>query len=139
MPSAFSSRLFRLLRSGLAGGAATLVDLAVLSLLVSVVGLPPSAASAPALLAGGLANFFANRHFAFRAHEGSLLRQLALYVVVESGALALNGLLFEIALRLTPGAPSMYVALRLVTSHLVFLAYSYPLWHRVFSVGPRIA
>ncbi len=114
-----------------------MVDLGVLALLVSAAHLPASVASVPALLAGGLANFFANRHFAFRARKGPLLRQLALYAVVESGALLLNGLLFEAALRLFPQASGAYMGLRLVTSHLVFLGYSYPLWHRVFHMPQR--
>ena len=129
----------RILRALLAGGAATLADVAVLAVLVSLVGLAPRMASVPALLVGGLVNFVGNRHFAFRAARGSLARQAVLYAIVELAALAANGVLFDVVMRLLP--PSLawaYVPVRLVTSHLVFLAWSYPLWRLVFRV-PRVA
>jgi putative flippase GtrA len=131
--------LLSLLRAGLAGAAATLVDLAVLSALVSGFHESPRLASIPALLAGGVASFFGNRHFAFRAGRGSLLRQAALYTVVELLALALNGLLFDGVLRAYPAAAHAYVLVRLATSHVVFLCWSYPLWRHVFALPPSPA
>ena len=62
----------RLLRSFLAGAAATVVDLAVLAFLVSVLGFDPRHANVPALVAGGIVNFLGNRHFAFRAADAPL-------------------------------------------------------------------
>jgi putative flippase GtrA len=126
------SRAWRFARAGVAGGVATLVDLGVLALLVSVFHLDPRVASSPALLAGGVTNFFANRHFAFRAQQGSLARQVALFSVVEVGTLVLNGVLYDTALRSIPGAAGAYWAVRLATSHVVFLLWSYPLWNKVF-------
>ncbi|MDB4934843.1 MAG: hypothetical protein JWP87_1815 [Labilithrix sp.] len=129
----------RVLRALLAGGAATLADVAVLALLVSVVGLAPRTASIPALVIGGIVNFLGNRHFAFRASRGSLAKQAVLYTLVELAALAANGVLFDVAMRLLPhGLAWAYVPVRLVTSHIVFLAWSYPLWRLVFRV-PREA
>jgi putative flippase GtrA len=129
----------RVLRALLAGGAATLADVAVLALLVSVVGLAPRTASIPALGSGGIVNFLGNRHFAFRASRGSLAKQAVLYTLVELAALAANGVLFDVAMRLLPhGLAWAYVPVRLVTSHIVFLAWSYPLWRLVFRV-PREA
>jgi len=122
----------RILRSFVAGGAATLVDLAVLAALVSGLGLDPRQANVPALVAGGVVNFFGNRHFAFRAGDGHLAKQAVGYGVVEMVALALNGLLFELVMRALPGHPGWYAPVRLVTSHVVFLAWSYPLWRFVF-------
>ena len=126
-------QVWRLLRAGLAGAAATLVDLLVLLLLVSGLHLPPRVANLPALIAGGVMNFVGNRHFAFRAADGSLARQAVLYTLVEVVALALNGVLFDLVLRAYPGAAHAYWLVRLATSHLVFLCWSYPLWNRVFS------
>ena len=124
-----------MLRALLAGGAATLADIAVLALLVSLVGLSPRVASIPALAVGGVVNFLGNRHFAFRASRGSLARQAVLYALVELAALAANGILFDVVMRLLPhGLAWAYVPVRLVTSHLVFLAWSYPLWRLVFRV-----
>jgi putative flippase GtrA len=121
-----------LLRSTLAGGAATLTDLAVLFVAVTVIGLSPRLASLPALLAGGVVNFFGNRHFAFRATSGSLKRQAALYTITEAIALALNGVLFDLAVRLVHPTTAGTMLLRLVTTNVVFLAFSYPVWRRVF-------
>ena len=129
----------RVLRALLAGGAATLADIAVLALLVSAVGLAPRVASIPALVVGGFVNFLGNRHFAFRATSGSLAKQAVLYAVVELAALAANGVLFDVVMRvLPPGLAWAYVPVRLVTSHVIFLAWSYPLWRLVFRV-PRPA
>jgi putative flippase GtrA len=130
------ARILELLRAGAAGIAATAVDLGTLALLVSVFHVDPRIASVPALVAGGIANFVGNRHFAFRAKDGSLARQAVGYTVVEVVALALNGLLYDTVLRLFPSTAHAYWAIRLVTSHLVFLCWSYPLWRRVFAVKP---
>lgn len=120
------------LRAGAAGIVATGADLATLAILVSGFGVSPHVANVPALLAGGAANFAGNRWFAFRAQREPLGRQLVGYTIVELVALALNGWLFELALRLFPQATHAYWALRLATSHIVFLLWSYPLWCFVF-------
>jgi putative flippase GtrA len=133
-----ANELWRLLRAGIAGALATLVDVGVLALLVSGLGWDARAASVPALVLGGVANFLGNRHFAFRARRGSLARQAALYALVELVALAQNGVLYDFVLRAFPIATHAYWVVRLVTSHVVFLAWSYPLWKRVFAV-PRAA
>jgi putative flippase GtrA len=129
-----AARLLELLRAGAAGIAATAVDLATLALLVSVFHVDARIASLPALVCGGIANFVGNRHFAFRAREGSLAKQALGYTVVELIALALNGVLYDTVLRTVPNAAHAYWAVRLVTSHVVFLCWSYPLWRRVFAV-----
>ena len=128
--------MLRFLRAALAGGAATLVDLAVLAILVSGFGLAPRAANVPALVAGGIVNFLGNRHFAFRAGDGPLVKQAVGYGVVEVVALVLNGVLFDLAMMMLRGHGTAfaYAPVRLVTSHLVFLAWSYPLWRIVFRV-----
>jgi putative flippase GtrA len=139
-PSAASPRdPLRILRAFLAGAAATLADVAVLAVLVSLFGLSPRVANIPALVVGGIVNFLGNRHFAFRATSGSLAKQAALYTIVELAALAANGILFDVVMRLLPANLAWaYVPVRLVTSHVVFLAWSYPLWRFVFRV-PRTA
>lgn len=127
--------MLRLLRSLLAGGMATVADLATLGLLVSVLHFEPRAANVPALLAGAAVQFFANRHFVFRAGEGSLAKQAMLFVLVEAIALLLNGVLFDHAMRIAPS--SLYAIVRLVTSNLVFLGFSFPLWRFVFRTNRR--
>jgi putative flippase GtrA len=78
-------------------------------------------------------NFFGNRNFAFRA-RGDLHKHVVGYALVEIVALALNGILYDVSLRAVPGAAHLYWLVRLTTSHVVFLCWSYPLWRRVFRV-----
>lgn len=136
-------RWIRFLRATLAGAAATLTDLLVLAVLVSGLGVSARVANVPALVAGGTVNFLGNRHFAFRATEGSVVRQAVLYALVELVALGLNGVLYDQTARALAlhAAPSWsYLAVRLVTSNLVFVFWSYPLWRGVFrSPAPRPA
>lgn len=131
--------VLRLLRSFASGAGATLADLVVLSLLVGVLRVDPRAASGPALLTGGVANFLLHRHFAFRARAGSVLRQAAGYTAVELASLVLNGVLYDVALRSLPELAPFYWAVRLATTNVVYLGFSYPLWRRVFSVPPKDA
>lgn len=130
------TKALQLLRAGIAGVGATAADIATLALLVSVLHVDARLASVPALVVGGVANFVGNRHFAFRAQSGHVGKQAAGYTAVEVVALALNGLLYDTVLRLVPGARALYWLVRLVTSHVVFLGWSYPLWGRVFRVRP---
>ena len=124
----------RMVRSAAAGLAATGADLATLSILVVGAHWPPRLANVPALLVGGIVNFVGNRVYAFHARGGNAGLQAAGFTVVELVALALNGLLYDIVLRLVPGARPLYWLVRLATSHAVFLGWSYPLWGRVFRV-----
>lgn len=126
-------RMLELLRAGLAGVAATAVDLATLTAMVMLFGASPRAASVPALLAGGTVNFLGNRHYAFRAVDGHVAKQALGYTAVELIALALNGLLYDAVLRTVPSAAHAYWLIRLATSHAVFLLWSFPLWRRVFA------
>jgi putative flippase GtrA len=121
-----------LIRSSIAGGAATAVDLVVLFACIHVLGWSPRVASVPALLAGGFVNFHGNRHFAFRATAGRVERQAALFILGELVTLTLNGILYDLAVRtLHPGIGGAMV-IRLVTQNMVFLAWSFPIWRLVF-------
>ncbi len=123
-------------RSALTGALATLVDLGMVALLVGVLRQKPEVASVPALLAGALVQFLGGRHFAFRAREGSLARQAMLFTLVEIGTLALNAALYHVvAVNVPLGVTGALIA-RLVTTNLVFVGFSYPLWKWAFAV-PR--
>lgn len=120
-------------RSALTGGAATLADLAVIAFATGVLHASPKAANVPALLVGALAQFFGNKHFAFRAGGGDLRRQAALFVATEAVALALNAALYHGVASLVPLAPATAVLARAITTNVVFLLWSYPVWKRVFA------
>ncbi len=125
-------------RSLLTGGAATLADLAVIAFATGVLHASPKLANVPALLIGAVVQFFGNKHFAFRARGGNLRRQAALFVATEAVALVLNASLYHAVASLIPLVPVTAVIARAITTNLVFLLWSYPVWKRVFAVpAPR--
>jgi putative flippase GtrA len=143
LKSAFG-RLGRLLRAGIAGLVATGADVATLSILVGAAHWAPRTANVPALAVGAVVNFIGNRDFAFRARQGHVGKQALGYSVVEIVALGLNGLLYDTVLRVFPVASHVFWLVRLGTTNLVFLVWSYPLWAKVFRVrnppqGPSLA
>jgi putative flippase GtrA len=115
----------------LAGGAATLVDLGSLTVMVSLLGIAPRVASLPALVLAGSVSFLGNRHFAFRAASGDRVRQAKLFVLVHLATLAMNAILFDVAIR-GLGRWVPYWALRMVVSNVIYLAWSFPMFRRVF-------
>jgi len=121
----------RLGRSAIVGLAATFVDILVLAMLVELAGLPPTVANIPALLAGAVVQFLGLRHAVFRSSGSALPRQLAGFLVAETGTLALNGIAFHLLMTFTP-VP--YALARPLGTFLVFLGFSYPVWHLVFGV-----
>jgi putative flippase GtrA len=123
--------LFRLARSGAAGLLATVADLGTLTVLVSVLGVSPRIANVPALVVGSVVMFFGQKYFAFQARGGRVDREVGTFALVQVVGLVLNAALFDVAMRI-PGASNLYVVVRLVTNNLVWLFYSFPLWHFVF-------
>lgn len=131
------TRFATFLRSALTGGAATLADLGVIAFAVGVLHQRPTAANVPALLVGAVVQFFGNRAFAFRA-KGPLHRQAALFALAEAVTLLLNGALYHAVATLLPLSTAEAVVARAITTNLVFVLWSYPVWKRVFS-APRPA
>jgi putative flippase GtrA len=127
-----SERVATFLRSALAGGVATFVDLAVIAGTVGVLDASPRDANVPALLAGAVVQFFGNRHFAFRAGGASFGRQAALFAASEAVALALNAALYHAVAVAVPLDAAGAVVARAITTNLVFVLWSYPVWRRVF-------
>lgn len=129
------ARLATFARSALTGGAATLVDLAVIGGAVGILHVSAAAANLPALLAGAVVQFLGNRHFAFRAGGGDLRRQAALFVLSEAVTMLLNGALYHaVATHLVLGAATAMLA-RAITTNAVFLLWSYPVWSHIFRPG----
>jgi putative flippase GtrA len=124
--------LVRLVRSGVAGLAATLADLGVLTGLTELAGVSPRAASIPALVTGGFVMFFGQKYFAFRRDGAPRTRELVEFALVQAGGLVLTGFLYDSVLRFVPSLTTHYVLVRLVVTNVVWLGYSFPLWHVVF-------
>lgn len=123
--------LFKRLMSALGiGGLATLVDLGLLVLLVEVFGLSPEAANVPALLGGAVVQFVGCRELVFRSDKRSVRSTLVPFALVEVGTLLLNALLFVGLVKLLP---LPYAAVRLFTTFVVFVGFSFPAWHWVFA------
>ncbi len=123
--------LATLARSMLASGAATLTDLGVLALLASVLHLGPRVASVPALVVAGVVNFVANRRFAFGVRGGDVKRHAMMFAAVQAVTIALNAIAFDVAMRAIGSTP-YYWAVRLVVSNVVYLAWSFPMFRRIF-------
>lgn len=120
------------LRSALAGGIATLGDLAVIAVAVGVFGVSPRVANVPALLLGATVQFFGNRHFAFEATAGSVERQAVLFALTEVVALTLNGLGYDLLARHVALDTVGALVARLGLGFFVFVLWSQPIWRRVF-------
>lgn len=116
-------------RSAVVGVLATIVDLAVLAVLVEAAGLSPAWANVPALVAGLAVQFFGNKFFAFSDRSRAYVRQGSQFILVELGALVLSGLSFHLAVTML-SIP--YALARMVCGGLVYVSYSYPLWRLIF-------
>ena len=128
-------RFFRknVVRSSAVGIVATMIDFAVLELLVRVLHLDRTAAKIPALALGTLTQFLGSRYYAFNAGSGALGRQLKWFVFVEFCAYwATVGVFHLLESRLHV---PMEIA-NLASGSVVYFGFSYPIWKRVFSVRP---
>ena len=131
------ARFGQFLRSAATGGAATVTDLAVIAIATFVLHLDPRVANVPALLAGALVQFLGNRHYAFKSASGSLKRQLVLFAITEAVALTLNAVLYHAVATAFVLTPAAAVLARALTTNLVYLLWSYPVWKRVFRPSPQ--
>jgi len=128
---AFLTRIHTFLRSAGVGALSTLADLGALFILVQWARLKPALANVPALLAGVSIQFLGNKLFAFgnQSRGRALLRQGGQFALIETGALALNALSFQL---LVAQAGLPYLLARVLSSAAVYLGYSFPLWNRLF-------
>ncbi len=118
-----------LLRSLLVGAGATLLDLAILAVLVTGVGIAPKVASLPALSVGILWQFIGNKWFAFGDRSNRWAKQGALFLVVEALGFVANLLLFNFAITHLAWP---YLLVRVMVTSLVYFALCYPLWTLIF-------
>ncbi len=123
--------VLRLARSGGAGLGATLAGLACLRG-VAALGVSPRVASVPALTIGTVVMFFAQKYFVFESKGRPERREVVLFGLVQAAGYVLTIFLYDSALRLVPWFEAHYLVARLVVTNLVWLGYSFPLWHWVF-------
>lgn len=122
-------RLATTIRSAGVGTAATVLDLAVLALLVTGLGVSPRVASVPALMLGVAAQFAGNKFLAFRDRSPAWFGQAIEFLGVEALAVAANLALFDLAMTRTDWP---YLPVRLATTSLVYFLICLPLWSRIF-------
>jgi putative flippase GtrA len=125
------SRIDVVARSAGVGVLATLVDLLLLGLLVSALGIAPRLASVPALAAGVAVQFVGNKLFAFRDPSRRWVRQAGQFAGVETIAFAANLVAFDLAVT---HLPLPYLVLRVLTTASVYFCICLPLWSRIFQV-----
>jgi putative flippase GtrA len=116
-------------RSAGVGLLATATDLVALAVLVSGFHLSPRVASLPALALGIGVQFVGNKLFAFEDRSKAWMRQGMQFLAVESLGFVANLVLYDLAVthfRLP------YLALRLLTTNIVYFAICLPLWSRIF-------
>jgi putative flippase GtrA len=117
-------RAARFARALVVGSGATIVDFSVLATSIHVVGLTPTVARIPALIAGASFQFFGNRTFTFRAQRGKMSRQAKLFIVAELVALFLNWNVFRLLARRVTIVPPELVSF--LGTFIVFVGFAYP-------------
>lgn len=118
------------LRSAGVGTVVTVVDLALLALLVSAAGVSTRIASPIALAVGVAIQFFGNKLLAFRDSSPQWARQASAFLAVEGLGFVANAVLYDLAVQ---HVPLPYVLLRIVTTSLVYFTICLPLWTRIFA------
>ncbi|MBX3461064.1 MAG: GtrA family protein [Planctomycetes bacterium] len=126
----------RFLRNCVAGSVASLCYFAIYLPMRHWLGASQTTADNIGLLAGAVVQFAGCRYFVFRARAGSLGRQAAGFTLAEVMTLLLNMLVLWLLRLLLPPAVGQHDALALASTFVVFVVFSYPVWHLVFRVRP---
>jgi putative flippase GtrA len=117
----------QLLAAGLGGAVGSLLDIAVLVLLVEH-GAPVAAAAFAGAAAGAVMNFTLNKYLAFRDRSPVSRRQLARFGLVAVATALLMALAMQlVAVEL--GVP--YLAAKLICAACVFAIWTYPAQRRL--------
>jgi putative flippase GtrA len=124
-PEPLAQRAYRFVRALVVGSGATLVDFSIFTTCMRALGITPTWARLPALVAGASVQFFGNRTFTFRAQAGNLSRQAKLFLGAELVTLALNWSTFRFLVpRITVVPPEI---VGFLGSFLVFIGFAYPM------------
>ncbi len=128
-PTSAVERVATLARGAGVGIVATAVDLASLAVLVHAFGFSARVASVPALLLGVVIQFVGSKLVTFRNRDRAWGAQALRFAAVEAVGFAANVALFDVAVRNVALPP---VALRLVTTNVIYFCVCLPLWARIF-------
>lgn len=127
-------RLARVLRLGISSGAATMVDTALLFVLVHATGFAPGPAALLGSLAGGAVNFAINRRWVFAVGGGWLGQALRYFAIVVGGGAVVSAA--AVAALCALGLPLLIAKGAAVL--ITMAAWTYPMASRVvFAPGVR--
>lgn len=99
-------------------------DYLISILLKELLGVPAVIASLIGTIAGGISNFFINRHWVFKVKSSSIYFQTKRYFLIWLGNLLLN--VTGVYLLIEYGG-LYYIIAKLITSAAVAVFYNYPL------------
>jgi putative flippase GtrA len=120
-----SQRFYRFARALVVGSGATVVDFSIFTTCIRVIGVAPTSARLPALMAGATVQFLGNRTFTFRAQAGSITRQARLFLLAELITLGFNWSTFRVLAARIHAVPPEIVGF--LGSFIVFVAFAYPM------------
>lgn len=122
-------------RSVAVGLVATAADLTTLALMIDAMGARPVVANVPALLVGTAVQFVGNKRWAFGDRSVTTLAQGIWFGVVAGVTLFLNAFGFHL---LVARVGVHYLVARLLADAVVYVAFTFPLWHLIFR-GERVS
>jgi putative flippase GtrA len=124
-------------RHQLGGLAATLVDFAVMSAVVGLLGVNAEVGTVAGAATGAVANFLLGRHWIFHGEAGGAMGQARRYVAVSAASLVFNTL-GEYVLHERGGV--QYQLARVVVAVVVSVLWNFPMQRRfVFGAEPRLS
>ncbi len=82
--------IIQLIKFGIVGVIATLIDLGVLILLTEIVHADVMIASAVAFSVSVIANYILSMLFVFKGKEGSKIKEFIIFILLSAGGLLLN-------------------------------------------------
>lgn len=115
----------QLLKFGLTGGAGSVLDLGVLTLLTRVAGLHAEFAFLLSALVGATFVFFVNKHVTFHHHTGAFLPQLLKHYTVYGPAIIANFLLSNALFLVMPDLAAKFIAIGVIAVWNYMLSHHY--------------
>lgn len=115
----------QLAKFALAGGAGSVLDLAVLTLLTRVFSVPAEAGFLFSALVGATFVFFVNKHVTFKRHDAPWYAQLLKHYTVYGPAIVANFLLSNALFLVMPDIAAKVVAIGVIAGWNYLLSHHY--------------
>jgi len=126
----------RILKTGLSGIAATVIDVVAMILLIELGNVPVGFAAFLAASTGAIVNFAVSKFWAFRDTspvDGRQVATFAMVALVTAGFVAVSVHVLAVMIGI------QYLAAKAIAAVLIFACWSYPAQARlVFPMAPRV-